>query len=146
MLSIVRLRLAIFFSLCFSASVWSLLAPKPNFDNIQHRNMIRMVEPRMVVDTAIPSEVKSLGTAKVNQKALISSIITASYTSIIVSVMALPVCLSAMSADIPFYGATTSSSYLSELISIATVAIVSTVPLLSLFLSLCFRFFQRTYN
>ena len=125
MLSVAQLRVVIFCIVCSSTPVRSLLAPKPKFDSLQHRNILMMKESRMAVDIAIPPEAFSVNVGKVNEKALISSIITASYMSIIVSVMALPVCLAAMSADLPFYGATTSTSYLSELISVATVAIVS---------------------
>ena len=142
MLSVAQLKLVIFCIVCFSTPVRSLLAPKPKFDSLQHRNIIRMKDSRMAVDIAIPSETFSVSAPKVNEKALISSIITASYMSIIVSVMALPVCLAAMSADLPFYGATTSTSYLSELISVATVAIVSSYITFYMF----YHFFFFPFN
>jgi multisubunit Na+/H+ antiporter MnhE subunit len=62
---------------------------------------------------------------EINQKRnklIISSIISVSYMSIIVSVMALPVSLSGLSADKSFYSTSTSSSFMSFIISVATIA------------------------
>jgi hypothetical protein len=61
----------------------------------------------------------------VNQKRIISTVVCISYLSIIASLMALPVCLSHISADASFYSASTSSSYLSQLVAVATIFTVS---------------------
>lgn len=126
-------RLAIFllYSFCISVPASSLLASKPRLEIVRPKIINRMADTRLAVDLVVPA---STSIVKVNKKALISTIITASYMSIIVSVMALPVCLSAISADIAFYGAKTKSSYLSEVIFAATIAIVSTIQIISLFL------------
>ena len=124
---LVQLRLLLLFALCFSTFVQSLLAPKPKFDSNNHLTINRMTEARISTEIAIPSENLSIGIPQLNQKSVVSGIITVSYMSIIVSVMALPVCLAAIAADVNFYGATTSSSYLAELMTVATVAIVSQV-------------------
>ena len=123
---LVILRPLLLSILCFSTSIQSLIAPKPQFDSLHRRTNIRMSDVR-VAEVAIPSENLSLSVPVHNQKAAVSGIITVSYMSIIVSVMALPVCLAAIAADVNFYGATTSSSYLAELMTVATVAIVSQV-------------------
>lgn len=81
-----------------------------------------MTDARSATNLVIPIEAPAV---KQNRKAIISAVLTVSYMSIIVSVMALPVCLSAISADLAFYGAKTKKSFLSEIVFTATIAIVS---------------------
>lgn len=86
-----------------------------------------MNDAKSTVNFILPAEVPVV---RQNKKAIISAILTVSYMSIIVSVMALPVCLSAISADLAFYGAKTKKSFLSEVVFAATIAIVSIMILL----------------
>lgn len=102
--------------------VSSLLGVKPQVDNFRQLARISMTDARSATNLVIPIEAPAV---KQNRKAIISAVLTVSYMSIIVSVMALPVCLSAISADLAFYGAKTKKSFLSEIVFIATIAIVS---------------------
>ena len=105
----------------------SLLGLKPQAENFRRIAKIRMNDAKSTVNFILPAEVPVV---RQNKKAIISAILTVSYMSIIVSVMALPVCLSAISADLAFYGAKTKKSFLSEVVFAATIAIVSIMILL----------------
>ena len=59
--------------------------------------------------------------AQNTNKPLLSALLSMSYMSIIVSIMTLPVCLSAMNADVTFYG-NTAATYLSQMFAVATMA------------------------
>lgn len=54
-------------------------------------------------------------------KPLMSALLSMSYMSIIVSIMSLPVCLSAVHADVAFHGIT-AATYLSKMLAVATLA------------------------
>ena len=120
--SVARVSIFLVSLLCAFVPAPALIASKPLFDSLRPRTVIRMADSKMVADLVLPSEVPVYVQDK---KGVISTVITASYMSIIVSVMALPVTLSAMSADIAFYGTKTKGSFLSEIVFAATIAIVS---------------------
>lgn len=100
----------------------SLLGLKPQVENFRPLARISMTDARSATNLIIPTEAPVV---RQNKKAIISAVLTVSYMSIIVSVMALPVCLSAISADLAFYGSKTKKSFLSEIVFTATIAIVS---------------------
>jgi hypothetical protein len=122
--SVAHLPIFLLSSLCAFAPSQALIAPKPLFDSLRQRTVtvIRMTETKMLADLVLPSEIPAYVQ---DRKGVISTVITASYMSIIVSIMALPVTLSAMSADVAFYGAKTKGSFLAEVVFAATIAIVS---------------------
>ena len=99
----------------------SLFTSKLQSNIFRPRAVSKMADEKIALDLLVQKDVK----IRKSRKAVISTIITVSYMSIIVSVMALPVCLSAISSDVAFYGAKTNKSYLSEVIFSATMAIVS---------------------
>lgn len=108
----------------------SLFCSKLQSNIFRPRAVRKMADEMIALDLLVQKDVK----IKKSRKAIISTVITVSYMSIIVSVMALPVCLSAISSDIAFYGAKTNKSYLSEVIFSATMAIVSYCSLLNYFI------------
>jgi hypothetical protein len=108
------------FSIFIPAS--SLLGVKPQVENFRQLARISMTDARSATSLIVPIEAPAV---RQHRKAIISAVLTVSYMSIIVSVMALPVCLSAISADLAFYGAKTKKSFLSEVVFTATIAIVS---------------------
>lgn len=61
----------------------------------------------------------------VDKKTLLSIILTSSYMSIVLSVMSLPVCLSAIYADKSFHSASVGSSLLSTIVSAGNFSNVS---------------------
>ena len=122
--SVTRISVFLLSTLCALAPAPALIASKPLFDALRSRTVIRMKGTKMVADLVLPSEVP-VPVYVEDKKGVISTVITASYMSIIVSIMALPVTLSAMSADIVFYGTKTKGSFLSEIVFAATIAIVS---------------------
>ena len=117
-----RVSIILLSLLCAFVPAPALIASKPVFDSLRPRSVIRMTDSKMVADLILPVEVP---VHVQDKKGVISTVITASYMSIIISIMALPVTLSAMSADIAFYGVKTKGSFLSEIVFAATIAIVS---------------------
>ena len=120
--SVARVSIVLLSFLCSFIPAPALIASKPLFDSQRPRTVMRMTDSKMVADLILPVEVP---VHVQDKKGVISTVITASYMSIIVSIMALPVTLSAMSADIAFYGVKTKGSFLSEIVFAATIAIVS---------------------
>ena len=127
---VARVSIILLSLLCALVPAPALIATKPLFESLRPRTVNRMTDSKIVADLILPVDAP---VHLQDKKGVISTVITASYMSIIVSIMALPVTLSAMSADIAFYGVKTKGSFLSEIVFAATIAIVSKLLIAALY-------------
>lgn len=111
-------------SLCLShiLSIKSSEQIYEGFRNDRYKNRITTAVAASEKPTDTISLIPTLSV--VNKKRILSFILTTTFTSIIVSVMSLPLSLSTIIADTGFYSASIKSSLFSKIVSTATISTV----------------------